>query len=127
MDTTIEMRTEFRKQFVSIVHYAYPSINTWLHARLHFAIKTLLPFCQMLLGMKLMSKISSYLIAPIKTTALTADISDRGLGILTTEPLKSGQTIFVFKRGYAEKPVPVMVRWCVKDTGSFYRVGLMYN
>lgn len=127
MDTSIEMRRELRKQFVSIVHYAYPSINTWLHSRLHFVLKTLLPFFQMLFGMKLMSKVSSYLIAPMKTTALTADISERGLGILTTEPLKNGQTIFVFKRGYAEKPVPVKVRWCVKDAGSFYRVGLMFT
>lgn len=122
----MELRAADRKRLISIIHYSYPSISSWLDSKLHIGLRFMHPLMRLILGSERAAKLSMYMAAPFKTPALTADISAGGMGIITTEPLKSGQQIFIFRRGIGHSPTNVTVRWCMKDTGGFYRIGLAY-
>lgn len=65
----------------------------------------------------------------IPGTAVTVDVSEDGLGIFTSHPLREGQ-ILKFERDINIQRVraqSAVVRWSREVNGNRYRVGLQFN
>ena len=125
-----ESRTEKRKPFVNIIHYSHPSLNSGVHKTVYSVTKKLaskMPRIKSMINSIVTNNTLSKIIAPMKNTALTADISKTGMGFLTTEPIETGQEIMLFSRVWLDKPVNATVVWCKKHSDCFYRIGVNYG
>jgi c-di-GMP-binding flagellar brake protein YcgR len=56
----------------------------------------------------------------------TFDLSDKGLGFYTKEPLSEGLRIQIHLPDIWDSPKSSSVRWCRMKTSSLYRVGVSF-
>jgi len=61
---------------------------------------------------------------PWKT--FTSDISYSGMGLYSDCPAEEGQVVQILLRHVFTDPVLAEVRWCRKDEGDLYRMGVRF-
>jgi hypothetical protein len=115
-------RNAERATHVSIINYAYPSFKSRVQVMLFGLSRKLIASHQEKLVAS--QHIIEGLVTMRKNTAVTFDLSNKGIGICTTRPMKPGQKLLIYNTKWKDSPIEGTVRWCRRHTGIFFRVGL---
>ena len=62
-----------------------------------------------------------------KGSAVTSNISRKGLGMYIDRALQTGQEIKVYSKHLGDKPMDATVRWSNKVADSTFRSGIQFN